>query len=81
MYTLYILKCRDNSLYTGITSNLKRRLSEHRQKKGSKYVASRLPFTLVHTEKFKTKSEVLKREAQIKGWTRNKKLKILKISK
>ena len=79
MYTLYILKCRDDSLYTGITTNLKKRLSEHRQRKGSKYVASKLPFKLVHTEKFKTRSEALKREALIKGWRRERKIKVLKI--
>jgi len=79
MYTLYILKCNDNSLYTGITTNLKRRLSEHKQKKGSKYVASKLPFKLVYTEKFNTRSEALKREAQIKSWKRDKKIRILHI--
>lgn len=75
MYTLYVIKCNDNSLYTGITTDLKRRLSEHQEKKGSKYVASKLPFKLVHTEKYKNRSEASKREAEIKGWSREMKIK------
>jgi putative endonuclease len=46
----------------------------HETGKGSKYVRSRLPFKLIYTEKFQTKSEALKREAQIKGWSRHKKI-------
>ena len=79
MYTLYVLKCKDNSLYTGITTDLKRRIEEHRQKKGSKYVASRLPFKLVHTEKIQNRSEASKRESEIKGWERDEKIENLKI--
>jgi putative endonuclease len=74
VYHLYILKCSDNSLYTGITNDLENRLSKHEKGKGSKYVRSRLPFKLIHTEKFRTKSKALKREAEIKQWPREKKL-------
>lgn len=75
MYFLYILKCRDNSLYTGITNDLAKRLETHKKGKGSKYVLSRLPFELVYTENFETKSEALKREIEIKSWSREAKIK------
>ncbi len=79
MYYLYILKCSDNSLYTGITKDLKLRFSSHRNGTGSKYVRSRLPFKHVYTEKFKNQSAALKREFQIKQWPRNKKFLLLNI--
>ena len=65
-YTVYILQCADNSLYTGIAKDLEARLATHRTGKGSKYVRSRLPFTIVHTEEYKNRSEASKREAFIK---------------
>jgi len=66
-WIVYIIRLRDNSLYTGITNDLIRRLKEHRSGRGSKYVRSRLPITdVVYTELFRTKSEALKREIQIK---------------
>jgi len=52
----------------------------HRSGKGSKYVRGRLPFTLVHQEKFKTKQEAMKREYEIKQWPRQKKLQNLQLS-
>ncbi len=67
MYFLYILRCSDNSLYTGITNDLEARMAAHRAGKGSKYVRSRLPFVLIYSENFQTKSEALKRELEIKA--------------
>lgn len=64
---VYILRCRDGSLYTGAARNVMRRLEQHRRGKGSRYVASRLPCELVHIEGHKTWSAALKREAYIKG--------------
>lgn len=79
MYYLYILKCSDDSLYTGITNNLKLRFQNHLNGTGSKYVRTRLPFKHIYTEKYKNRSEAAKREAQIKRWSRNKKIEILKL--
>ncbi len=67
MYILYILRCKDNSLYTGITNNLEARLEKHRIGKGSKYVKAHLPFKLVYTEELPDKSTALKREIEIKN--------------
>lgn len=80
MYFLYILECNDKSLYTGITNDLDKRLSTHLNGKGSKYVRSRLPFELKYTEEFKTKSEALKREIEIKKLNKLKKLKLIETS-
>jgi putative endonuclease len=80
MYTLYILKCSDNSLYTGIALDLEKRLEVHRSGKGSKYVRAHLPFQLVYTETFDSKSGAMKREAEIKGWSREMKIRNLKIN-
>lgn len=77
MYYVYILLCRDNSLYTGITNNLKFRLEAHRQGKGSKYVRSRLPVKLIYSERYPDKSSAMKREMQIKGWGREEKIREL----
>ena len=75
---VYILQCKDKSLYTGITNDIEKRFTEHKAGEGSKYVRSRLPIRLVHSENFKTKSKALKREAAIKRLTRQQKLKLIK---
>ena len=77
MYTLYIIKCADGSLYTGITTDLDRRLETHKLGTGSKYVRARLPFSLVYTEKLKNRSQATKREMAIKKLTRSEKLKLV----
>ena len=66
---VYILRCKDNSMYTGITDNLKRRLSQHREGKGAKYTRGRAPLTLHHIEEYETKGEALRRELEIKRLT------------
>jgi len=79
MYYLYILKCKDKTLYTGITTNLKRRISEHNGNKlGAKYTSSRRPVKLVFFKKFKNRSLASKEEARIKKLTRLQKLKLIK---
>jgi putative endonuclease len=80
MYTLYILLCSDNTLYTGITNNLPQRLKVHESGKGSKYVRARLPFRLIYQEKKKDRSAALKRELEIHSWPRARKLSELKLS-
>ena len=79
MYYLYTLLCADNTLYTGITNNLENRLINHKNGTGSKYVRSRLPFKLIYTEKHKDRSSASKRELEIKGWSRDKKIRALKL--
>ena len=75
MYSVYILKTSKNTLYTGITNNLSKRLSEHQSKgnKSAKYMRSFDSFELVHTEEFENRSKALKREAEIKKLTKLKK--------
>ena len=77
MYYLYILKCGDDSFYTGITNDVEKRLTSHREGKGSKYVRSHLPFELIYQEKYKTKEKACKREFEIKHWPRQKKLTLI----
>lgn len=75
----YILKCNDGSLYTGITQNLQRRLIEHNSdnRLGSKFIRVRRPAKLVYREITYDKSSALKRELEIKGWSRKKKLNLI----
>ena len=79
MYHLYILLCADNSLYTGITTDINKRMAAHRAGTGSKYVRSRLPFELVYKAQFKNRSVASKRESEIKSWPRAKKIEELKL--
>lgn len=77
---VYILECSDNSYYTGQTSSLTRRLKEHEEGKGSRYVKGRLPFRLVYIEKCNSKSEAMKREAEVKRMKRKKKEELVEKS-
>jgi len=79
MYHLYIIKCADGTLYTGITTDLKRRIKEHSSSKlGAKYTSSRGPFKLVYSKKFKNRSTASKEEVRIKKLKRVKKLELIK---
>ncbi|MEO1938758.1 MAG: GIY-YIG nuclease family protein [Sulfurimonas sp.] len=81
-YFLYILRCNDNTLYTGITTDLKRRLNEHNlSAKGAKYTRSRRPVELVYTEEFEDKSSAMKREYSVKKLSREKKLLMIEMQK
>lgn len=75
MYYFYILRCSDNSLYCGQTNNLKRRIKEHNydKTKSAKYLRAKKPVKLVYSEKYSTLQEAMKREWQIKKWTKAKK--------
>ncbi len=77
MYFLYILECSDGSFYTGITNNVERRFNEHKKGVGGHYTSSREVKKIVYTEEHVDKSSALKREAQIKGWRREKKLTLI----
>lgn len=70
----YIIKCNDDSLYTGITIDLEKRLAAHNAGKGAKYTASRRPVQLVYREEAANRSEASKRENTIKKLNRNDKL-------
>lgn len=78
LYVLYLLRCSDGTLYTGITSDLKRRVHEHNTSdKGAKYTRSRRPCILVYYEELESKSAALKREIVIKKMTKAKKETLL----
>ena len=72
-WNLYILRCADDTLYTGITTDVEKRLEAHRTGKGAKYTRGRAPLELVYRETCGSHSEALKRELEIKSLTRDKK--------
>lgn len=77
MYTVYILRCGDGTLYTGCTNDLPRRLKTHQSGKGAKYTRARLPVELVYQEPAPDKSQALRREAAIKRLSRAEKLALM----
>lgn len=78
MYYLYILKCADETLYTGITVDLERRIQEHNQSKlGAKYTKARRPVKLIYSKKFRNRSLASKEENRIKRLSREEKLELL----
>jgi predicted GIY-YIG superfamily endonuclease len=72
-FWVYILKCSDNSYYTGHTDNLETRIGQHQAGACEGYTATRLPVQLVWSQEFVTRVEALSAEQQIKGWSRKKK--------
>ena len=75
-WELYILRCGDGTLYTGITTDVEKRLEVHRCGKGAKYTRGRGPLELVYREECGDHSAALKREAEIKKLSREEKLKL-----
>ena len=73
MYYVYILVCSDGSYYTGSTNNIQERFKNHIEGMGAKYTKSHKPEKIIYQEKFFTKSKALKREAELKKWTKAKK--------
>ncbi|NWG08737.1 MAG: GIY-YIG nuclease family protein [Nitrososphaerales archaeon] len=78
VYYVYILKCRTGHLYTGHTSNIKRRLAEHNKGTASKFTRSRLPVSLIYQERYKNRAHAMQREVEIKKMSRAKKIKMCK---
>ena len=78
MCYVYILKCSDDTLYTGWTNNLEKRIATHNSGKGAKCTRNRLPVELAYFETFDDKSSALKREYAIKKLPRYKKLDLIK---
>jgi len=77
-WRVYILRCRDGSLYTGITTDIEKRLAAHNSGKGAKYTRSRKPVELVYQEDCCDHSAALKRELEIKALNKVEKMKLLK---
>lgn len=79
MYFVYILQCVDTTLYTGITTDLERRVKEHNNSKlGAKYTKARRPVKLVYAKEFADRSAALKEEARIKKLSKTKKTALIK---
>ncbi len=74
---VYILRCADDTLYTGITNDIERRLKAHNAGTASKYTRSRRPVTMVYQEENDTKGNALRRELQIKAMSRQQKIALL----
>ena len=74
VWYVYLLVCRDKSIYTGITTNLERRLKQHNVGSASKYTRSRLPVKMVYSEQHASRGDALKKEAQVKKLSRQRKI-------
>ncbi len=76
-WVVYILRCKDNSLYTGVTNHMEKRLKAHNDGKGAKYTKARRPVVMVYSESAQNRSEAQKREAAIKKLSRTEKLGLI----
>ena len=74
---VYILRCADGTLYTGMAGDVERRFRTHSRGRGAKYTRSRLPLELVYREECESRSAALRREAAIKALTRSQKLELV----
>ena len=74
----YMVMCKDETIYTGWTNDLEKRMKAHNEGKGARYTRSRRPVVLMYYEEFATKEEAMKREFAIKQLTRSQKLKLIK---
>mgnify|MGYP000542401996 CR=1 FL=1 len=79
MWYVYVLLCADGSFYTGSTNNPQQRLKVHQAGKGGAYTRSHKPNKIIYLEELADKSAALKRESEIKSWTRRKKILDLKL--
>ena len=76
---VYMLRCRDGSLYTGWTNDLDKRVKTHQSGQGGRYTRSRLPVKLVYFETYPTKQEAMRREYEIKHMSRKKKEEVIQL--
>ncbi len=74
---VYVLECADETLYTGYTTDVERRVNEHDSGAGAKYTRGRTPVELVHTEEYETKSAAMSREDEIKQLSRSEKEQLI----
>ena len=77
-WTLYILKCSDRSLYTGITTDLEKRVKRHNEGRASKYTRSRKPVKIAYAETFSSESAARRKEIEVKNLSRHNKLRMIK---
>jgi putative endonuclease len=78
MYNLYILKCADGTFYTGITTDLERRILEHNDSRlGAKYTHARRPVTLVYSKRYKNRSLATIAESKLKKLSREEKIRLI----
>jgi putative endonuclease len=77
MWFIYILLCEDGSYYTGSTNDVEKRFKDHLEGRGARYTKSHKPVKVIYKEGFATKSEALKREAELKKWPKAKKVKLV----
>jgi len=80
MNYVYLLRCSDDSLYCGFTTDLERRLKAHNSGRGAKYTRSRLPVELAYYEEFEDRHDALSREWHLKKLTRDEKLALIKLT-
>lgn len=78
---IYIVRCSDKTLYTGISNDVSRRIRTHNRKKGALYTKFRVPVRLAYTEEVLTRSAALVREREIKKLTHKKKLELIRLKK
>ena len=74
---VYILRCSNNTYYTGITNDLKKRFRDHCEGKGAKYTKAFKPVKILYSEQKRTRSSASKREAEIKNWTKAEKTALI----
>ena len=74
---VYVLRCADDTLYTGYTTDVQRRVAEHEAGEGAKYTRGRTPVEVVHVESFSSKSAAMSREYEIKQFTRSRKERLV----
>lgn len=77
MYFVYLLECSDGSIYTGISTDVERRFTEHTKGTGGHFTRSRIPTKILYTEEHPSRGAALKREYEIKSWPRAKKLELV----
>jgi putative endonuclease len=76
MYYVYLLECKDRTIYTGITTDLARRFGEHERGVGGRYTRARGARRILYSERRRTHGAALRREAEIKRWTRERKMEL-----
>jgi putative endonuclease len=81
MFYFYILKCKDGTLYSGSAKDLKQREEKHNAGRGSKYVLAHGGGKIIYHERFRSWGKTLRREAEVKKWSRTKKLNLIKLKK
>ncbi len=77
-WQVYIIHCSDGSYYTGISTDVQRRFEQHRSGKGARYFYGRTPLEVVYSERCENRSSALRREAEIKSFSRKQKMQLLR---